>query len=66
MASHVRTVLLTLPLPYQTTVALHYLEEMSLKEIAQVLNCSVGTVKSRLSRGRELLRIHLKESDGDR
>ena len=64
MADHVRTVLLTLPLPFQTTVALHYLEDMSLAEISQVLNCSIGTVKSRLARGRDMLRAQLKESDG--
>ncbi len=65
MADHVRTALLTLPLPFQTTVALHYLEDMSLAEICQVLNCSIGTVKSRLARGRDMLRAQLKESDGD-
>ena len=64
-AHHVRTALLTLPLHFQTTVALHYLEEMSLAEISQVLHCSLGTVKSRLARGRELLRQQLNESDGD-
>ena len=64
MADHVRTALLTLPLPFQTTVALHYLEDMSLAEIGQVLNCSLGTVKSRLARGRDMLRAQLKESDG--
>ena len=65
MADHVRTALLTLPLPFQTTVALHYLEDMSLAEICQVLSCSIGTVKSRLARGRDMLRAQLKESDGD-
>ncbi|MFT3882117.1 MAG: RNA polymerase sigma factor [Gemmatales bacterium] len=66
MADHVRTALLTLPLPFQTTVALHYLEDMSLAEISQVLDCSIGTVKSRLARGRDMLRAQLNESDGDR
>jgi len=65
-ADHVRTALLTLPLPFQTTVALHYLEDMSLAEISQVLGCSIGTVKSRLARGRDLLRAQLNESDGGR
>lgn len=65
-ASHVRAALLTLPLPFQTTVALHYLEEMSLAEISQVMECSLGTVKSRLARGRDLLRLQLNESEGAR
>jgi RNA polymerase sigma-70 factor, ECF subfamily len=64
MANHVRTALLTLPLPFQTAVALHYLEEMSLAEISHVVDCSIGTVKSRLARGREMLRKLLLESDG--
>lgn len=65
-ADHVRTALLTLPMPFQTTVALHYLEDMSLVEISQVLDCSIGTVKSRLARGRDMLRAQLNESEGDR
>ncbi len=36
-------------------IALYYLNSFSLKEIAQVLNCPVGTVKSRLYYGRENL-----------
>lgn len=64
MANHVRAALLALPLPFQTAVALHYLEEMSVADIASVVNCSVGTVKSRLARGREMLRAQLNERDG--
>lgn len=63
-AAHVRTALLTLPLPFQTALALHYLEGMSIAEIGRVIDCSLGTVKSRLSRGREMMRIKLKESGG--
>ena len=36
---------------YQAAVALFYLEDLSYKEIAQILNVPVGTVKSRLARG---------------
>ena len=39
------------------TVILYYLNDLSLKEISYVLDCPVGTVKSRLHYGRE----HLKE-----
>ena len=45
--------------PYRTTLILRDLEEMSYEEIADVLEISLGTVKSRLTRGREALRQRL-------
>ncbi|SPF42322.1 RNA polymerase, sigma-24 subunit, RpoE [Candidatus Sulfotelmatobacter kueseliae] len=48
-----------LPEPYRTTLILRDLEDMSYEEIAEVLEISLGTVKSRLTRGRELLRQRL-------
>jgi len=48
-----------LPEPYRTTLILRDLEEMSYEEIAEVLEISVGTVKSRLTRGRDALRKRL-------
>jgi len=47
------------PEPYRTTLVLRDLEEMSYEEIADVLEVSLGTVKSRLTRGREALRHRL-------
>lgn len=47
------------PEPYRTTLILRDLEEMSYEEIAEVLDLSLGTVKSRLTRGREALRQRL-------
>jgi RNA polymerase sigma-70 factor (ECF subfamily) len=47
------------PEPYRTTLILRDLEEMSYEEIAEVLEVSLGTVKSRLTRGREALRQRL-------
>ncbi len=41
--------------PYRTTVILRDLEEMSYEEIAEVTQVSLGTVKSRLTRGRQAL-----------
>jgi DNA-directed RNA polymerase specialized sigma24 family protein len=49
----------TLPEPYRTTLVLRDLEDMSYEEIAEVLQISLGTVKSRLTRGRETLRQRL-------
>jgi len=45
-----------LPLAFRETVVLADLEGLSYKEVAQVLGCPIGTVMSRLSRGRHLLR----------
>ena len=45
-----------LPLVFREAVILADLEGLNYKEIGQVLGCSPGTVMSRLSRGRGLLR----------
>lgn len=46
--------------PYRTTVILRDLEELSYEEIAEVMDTSLGTVKSRLVRGRDSLRKRLE------
>lgn len=46
---------LSLPLRYREAVVLCDLQEMSYVDAAQALGCPVGTVRSRLSRGRALL-----------
>jgi RNA polymerase sigma-70 factor, ECF subfamily len=48
------------PEPYRTTVILRDLEEMSYEEIAEITDVSLGTVKSRLTRGRQALKERLK------
>ncbi len=45
--------------PYRTTVILRDLEDMSYDEIAEITEVSLGTVKSRLTRGREALKQRL-------
>lgn len=40
----------------KTVIILRDVMDLTYEEIAEVLNCSIGTVKSRLSRGRENLR----------
>src|SRR5579864_5981695 len=48
-----------IPEPYRTTLILRDLEDMSYEEIAELLEISLGTVKSRLTRGRAALRKRL-------
>ena len=57
---HVQRALASLAQPYRTVVVLREIEDLSYDEIAEVLGVSEGTVKSRLTRGRELLRRKLQ------
>ena len=55
MDDDVRKSLESLPYDYRMVVILADLEDFSYKEIAEILDCPVGTVMSRLYRGRKLL-----------
>src|SRR6476646_1608366 len=46
--------------PYRTTVVLRDIEGLAYEEIAEVLQISLGTVKSRLIRGRDALKKRLE------
>ena len=50
-----------LPIDYQVALELHYFESLQLAEIAEVVGRPLGTIKSLLSRGREILREQLEE-----
>jgi RNA polymerase sigma-70 factor (ECF subfamily) len=50
-----------LPPDFRMTVVLADVEELSYREIAEVMECPVGTVMSRLHRGRRLLKAKLLE-----
>jgi RNA polymerase sigma factor (sigma-70 family) len=50
-----------LPIDYQVALELHYFEGLALAEIAGALERPLGTIKSLLSRGRDLLRERLEE-----
>lgn len=50
-----------LPEPYRAAVALVDLEELSYEEAAAALSCPVGTLRSRLFRGRRLLAHSLRD-----
>lgn len=65
--SEVRHALEALPEAYREVVVLREIESMSYSEIAAIIQCPVGTVMSRLARGRALLRELLASLDaGDR
>lgn len=49
-----------LPESYRMAVMLRNVQQLDYDEIARILNCAVGTVKSRINRGREMLRQALK------
>jgi RNA polymerase sigma-70 factor (ECF subfamily) len=52
-----------LPRRQQQAVALHYVGQLSMVEIADVMGCSQGAVKSHLHRARESLRASLAAWD---
>lgn len=58
----VRAAVATLPLPYREAVVLCDLEELSYEDAAGLMGCAVGTVRSRLSRARNLLVDKLRRS----
>jgi RNA polymerase sigma-70 factor (ECF subfamily) len=57
--AHVEQELRRVSEPYRTTLILRDLEEMSYEEIAEVMEVSLGTVKSRLTRGRDAVKKRL-------
>jgi RNA polymerase sigma-70 factor (ECF subfamily) len=54
--SEIERKLLELPLQQRVAVIMRDIEGMSYEEIAEALNVSLGTIKSRIARGREELK----------
>jgi len=59
-----RRAVLTLPVRYREVVVLCDLQELSYADAAAALECSIGTVRSRLHRGRQLLTAKMHAHDG--
>lgn len=57
----VRDVLQKLPLKYRDVLYLYYYEELKVKEIAEIIETGESGVKTRLSRGRDMLKQLLSE-----
>jgi len=60
LQSVVRRAVATLSPAHREVITLHHLEQMRVDDIARILDCSVGTVKSRLSRARDELKRKLR------
>ena len=56
----VRAAVMELPIEFRETVVLCELEEMSYDQAARMLDCPIGTIRSRLHRGRALLLAKLE------
>lgn len=56
----IRTALRQLPEPFRTAIILHDVEGLSQEDVARIMGCPHGTAKSRIQRGRYLLRDELR------
>ncbi|WP_188207860.1 sigma-70 family RNA polymerase sigma factor [Alkalibacillus aidingensis] len=54
-----------LPIKYKEVIILYYFEQLSVKEIADILNINTNTIKARLKRGRERLKEKIESDGGD-
>jgi RNA polymerase sigma-70 factor (ECF subfamily) len=48
-----------LPEDFRLVSALYFVEELTYQEIAEIVDCPIGTVRSRLHRGRKMLQMAL-------
>lgn len=62
LSDPVRKALDSLPPDFREAVILADLEEYSYKEIADIMKCPIGTVMSRLFRGRRMLKEYLQKN----
>ncbi|MBT2659192.1 RNA polymerase sigma factor SigW [Bacillus sp. ISL-18] len=60
LQENVQKEILKLPEKYRSAIVLKYMEDMSLNEISEILDLPLGTVKTRIHRGREALRQQLR------
>ncbi len=50
-----------LPEEYRTAIVLVDIDELSYEEAAKVMKCAIGTIRSRVSRGRRMLQVALRD-----
>ena len=63
LKSRIHDAISRLPKKFHTAVILSYFDELSLEEIARIEDCPVGTVKSRVFRGKQILRQILEKEN---
>jgi RNA polymerase sigma-70 factor, ECF subfamily len=60
LQTYIQKQIAELPSKYRSIIMLRYLEDFSLQEISEILDIPIGTVKTRIHRGREALRKKLR------
>jgi len=61
MAPEIEKALKKLPEEFRSAIILVDIDELTYEEAAQILECPIGTVRSRLSRGRRMLQVALRD-----
>lgn len=61
--SEVRSAVMSLPVKIRAVIVLYYIEGYSVEETGYMMKIPAGTVKSRLHKGRTLLRGMLDDAD---
>ena len=64
VAETVNSTLQELPEELRTAITLREIDGLSYEEIAQIMNCPIGTVRSRIFRAREAIAEHLRPQLG--
>lgn len=63
LSSRLRKIINELSVVQKETILLYYFNEMSIEEIAEIMDCSEGTVKSRLFLARKAIRTEIEEQE---
>ena len=58
-SAEIAQALMALPADFRIVALLHFMEQSSYEEIAQIVSCPIGTVRSRLHRSRKMLQKSL-------
>ncbi|WP_042169937.1 RNA polymerase sigma factor [Paenibacillus gorillae] len=61
VSATIQSIIMALPLRYREVIVLHYYQDMAIADIAETLDEPEGTIKSKLQRGRKLLKTSLVE-----